>query len=200
MTSARPASPEGASPSCRILRIGTGYGFAIFVSPADAGPETPGVRCHRFAAWELDGHRPFKVHPINPQTAMETFAGMRNESIGGEIPPEEAFPSLEDAVAFIVEAHLAAATETLLELERSNDGRRIQSVRIEPDGAGTLWTDVVCGCGRNGLRADGEPHGNFRHRLEPGGKERILACACGALFRLRPQQGHVHIETVAEDD
>jgi hypothetical protein len=191
----RSPKPEGVHASWRIIRITGGYSAAIAVSPPDGDPDDPGIRCIRIASWEIDGHAPFVAHEITSQAAQLSFSGAW-DAHGFETPPEEAFPSLAHAVGFVFREYLGRVAESL---GVPSPAGGMRSVRIEPDGAGTLWTDVVCGCGRNGLRADGEPHGNFRHRLEPGGKERILACTCGTRFRLRPQRGHAHIETATDD-
>ena len=70
----------------------------------------------------------------------------------------------------------------------------MKSVRIEPVSTSVLLVDVVCDCGRNGLR-DESGNADFKHKIRVGATEqdKVLSCDCGKRYRLHPQTGHVHV-------
>ena len=73
----------------------------------------------------------------------------------------------------------------------------MKSVRIEPvnpDIANTLFVDVVCDCGKNGLKNEAG-HTDFKHMVTTvaGEPDKLLSCECGRKYLLHPQNGHIHI-------
>lgn len=75
----------------------------------------------------------------------------------------------------------------------------MMSVRIEPvSGGQTLFVDVVCDCGNNGLKDTETGETSFKHEVTlDSGKKVYLECtACGTKFILRPQFDHVHVNEV----
>lgn len=71
----------------------------------------------------------------------------------------------------------------------------MKSVRIQPDQDGVLLVDIVCDCGKNGLKEKISGEASFKHVVKTGGDEqdKVLACECGREFRIHPQMNHIHI-------
>lgn len=71
----------------------------------------------------------------------------------------------------------------------------IANARVEPaEGGRAALIDVVCACGRNGLKDEGSDQTSFKHRLElSSGTHKILRCDCGDQFTLIAERSSVHI-------
>lgn len=71
----------------------------------------------------------------------------------------------------------------------------MQSVRIEPqENSRILLVDIVCGCGKNGLRNEATGNRSFKHPIALGvAANTVLSCECGKKYGVRPQGNHIHV-------
>ena len=85
----------------KMIRCGTGFDPVIMVSPADAKPDTPEAKFYRCASWQIHDHQPDVLNEISRNIALSYFSGIA-DGIGFEIPPSDIFPTLEEALLFVI--------------------------------------------------------------------------------------------------
>ena len=85
----------------KIIRCGAGFDPVIMVSPSDATPDTPDIKCYRCASWKIGDHEPDVFNEISKNSAISYFSGIA-DGIGYEKPPNNTFPSLEVALSFVL--------------------------------------------------------------------------------------------------
>lgn len=84
----------------KVIRCGTNYDLVIVVTPENAGPETPGVKCYRYASWHIGNHKPNVFNEITVRDAEMYFSG-HADGLGYGKLSQEIFSSLEEAASFI---------------------------------------------------------------------------------------------------
>ena len=85
--------------SYRLIRCSYEYGFALAVSPPDAGPDDPMARYYRCVAWQLGAQAPNVFHPVSRELALGYF-NAQIDSMGFGQTPDCDFDSLDDALAY----------------------------------------------------------------------------------------------------
>lgn len=105
----------------RIVRLGSGYGFALAVTPEDARPEgmalPEGARFFRWADWKIGDHEPDAWNEIPGGAVWGYFSG-HADGLGHAELPADAFPTLGDAAAWMRESRERWSRERLAEIER----------------------------------------------------------------------------------
>ena len=104
----------------KIIRCGNGFDPVIMVSPPNAGPDTPNAKYYRYASWQIGNHKPGLFNEISQDMAVSYFSGIA-DGVGFEIPPTDAFPSLETALQFVKEKRDEWGRKRLKELGINND-------------------------------------------------------------------------------
>ncbi len=73
----------------------------------------------------------------------------------------------------------------------------MKSIRIQPISGEMISVDIVCDCGRNGLKNQMTGEVGFHHSLLVGGGHTslspIFVCACGRRYEVTSQNDHFHI-------
>lgn len=85
----------------RVIRCGVGYRVVIVVSPPDAGPDTPGVKCYQYASYEIFDYKPDIFNEISTFEAQLWFYGIPAQAIGFEEPPKQNFNSLDEVLQYV---------------------------------------------------------------------------------------------------
>ncbi len=70
----------------------------------------------------------------------------------------------------------------------------MKDVRFEQQGSVAVLVQIQCECGNNVMENAENDGMAFKHEVFMGsGREVELHCECGRAYKLRPQNGHVHV-------
>lgn len=75
----------------------------------------------------------------------------------------------------------------------------MRGIRVQPGKKpGELLIDVTCDCKRSSLAREDTGENSFDHSVElrADAPSFVLECCCGNRYRVRPQEGHVHIDNL----
>ncbi|MDO8471903.1 MAG: hypothetical protein Q7S64_01965 [bacterium] len=102
----------------KMIRCGADFCLVIVVTPYDATPQTADAHFYRYADWIIETGKESErgqLVEIDQHLALSYFSGIA-DGIGFEVPPDDDFPDLAAALAFINEKREAVYQQARAEL------------------------------------------------------------------------------------
>ena len=108
----------------KMIRSVADFRLVILVTPADAGPDTPGAKYYHYATWHVGIHAKGIFGEITRAAALDYFCRHADGS-GFSEHSQERFPTIEAATAYVEQKrqeHHARLRQTAESTGQETDG------------------------------------------------------------------------------